>query len=114
MSDQHTIIVHSIEEDGLPDVVDVDTDETGMLAPRFDQRVGFLFYNLIFMGHPLPPDENGQVDWVAEDPDGAPMTVTMAGQQVNRFTDITHWVEFPMQVQQLLEPSERPGLRIVE
>ena len=114
MSAQHTIIVHSIEEDGLPDVVDVDTDDAGMLAPRFDQRVGFLFCNLIFMGHPLPPDENDEVAWVAEDPDGGPMTVTLSGEQFNRFSGITHWVEFPVHVDQLQEPSERPGLRIVE
>lgn len=111
MSEQHTMIVHSVEVDGLPAVRS--QEEGGGLVDELDERVGFIFYNLIFMGHPLPPDENGEVYWIAEDTEGEPMHLIMDGERYGNFTGITHWIEFPATLRKLDEDPKRPALTVV-
>lgn len=111
MSEKHTIIVHSVEEDGLPAVI---SEDEGGLNDEFDERVGFIVYNLILMGHPLPPDESGTVHWVAEDTSGEAMPVRIEGTTYSTFTGVTHWIEFPKRIYEFTEAPPRPRLRVVD
>jgi hypothetical protein len=77
MSKQYIIIVHAIEEDGLPPK---DFDKAGLVG-----RVAFIFDGAIYSGWPTPPAEEdpGEVTW--EDSETG-----------HRFSGVKKWVELPV------------------
>lgn len=92
MSRQLTVRVHSIAEDGLPDM--------GALVGR----VAFLFDGNIVSGWPLhvvPTDHSTPYSgrWEAD---------TDVGHN-QPFAGVTHWVEFPVPVWEIERPASSAG-----
>lgn len=75
MSREHTIIVHTIAEDGLPPK---DFDKAGLVG-----RVAFIFDGAIYSGWPVNPDEPDEVIW--EDSETS-----------HTFSGVKKWIELPV------------------
>jgi hypothetical protein len=80
MPDQIAIRIHSIAEDGYPD----------MDNPDMTGRVAFIFDGCIVSGWPLGSGFRGQYSgrWEADSDVG----------RVTVFEGVTHWIEFPVPV----------------
>jgi len=95
-----TVIVHSVEEDGLPEL-----DQPG--------RVAFISEDRILSGLPIPQHvADTYINWCLSmplNPERLPRwvkpgdTLWQTDAEVNRypFPGITHWVEFPAAVWEL-------------
>lgn len=78
MSKVHHIIVHEIATDGMP-------PESKL------PRIAFIYKHVITSGSPLRVPNDVWLSDVMEPPDGGPV----------EFTGVTHWVEFPCDIQEL-------------
>jgi hypothetical protein len=75
------VIIHKIEDDGLPDMENYD----------LTNRVAFIFDGSIVSGWPLKGDAMEGTLWEADTDVGRP----------GPFSGVTHWVEFPVTIQEL-------------
>lgn len=78
-----TVRVHSVAEDGLPDM------------DALTGRVAFIFDGSVVSGWPLSDGRYNPPRWEADSDVG----------RVTQFEGVTHWVEFPEPLHRIEKPS---------
>ncbi len=89
MSKEYTIIVHSIEEDGLPPK---DYEKADLIG-----RVAFIFDGNIYCGWPLKElGKDGVYDENADRPSNPEDVVWEDSETAHHFSGVKKWIELPV------------------